>query len=163
MAVYWDDIDLNDLLARVIAVALETIADSEGKPYWLHSQEAFPFFVARIEQMRHDIDGEEIDAVEFRIRLRHITGHRTAGYAGEPEQLLNEQVPLLIGALLTCGFLQSAAYPDAPDWLEEVELESGGDVQAFDAAGVGESGQLQIGTDYVLRCAMRIEIEQRYN
>jgi len=162
MTVRWEDVDFNDLLARVIAVALETIADSEGKPYWMHSQEAFPFFIARIEQMRHAMDGDELDQPEFRIRLRHITGNRTAGYAGEAEQRLYEQAPLMIGALVSCGFLQSAAYPEAPDHLEEVELESGGEVQVFDASAVGGDA-LQIGTDYVLRCSMRIENEERYN
>lgn len=157
----WDDIDFNELLARVIAIATETIENSEGKPYWLYSQEAHPFFIAKIERPALGVDGEELDQLEFRIRLRHITGNRTEGYVGEAEQKLYEQSPKMMGALLTCGILQSEAYPEAADWIDDPILESGGDVMVFDASGIGGAG-MQVGTDWVLLCTLRVENEERY-
>lgn len=157
--------DFNALLERVIAVCLEAVG-GEGKPFWLYSQEAFPFFVARVLPITFAADpedAEDIDGYEFTLAVRHITGNRTEGLAsqGEPETKLYEQMPLVIEALLSRDLMQSFENDDAMQWLEDAQLTSCSGLSVYDAAGIGGVG-LQIGTEYILTCVARLFNEQTY-
>lgn len=158
--------DFNGLLERVIAVCLEAVGEGEGRPFWLYSQEAFPFFIARILPISFAADEgteEDIDGYTFDVAIRHVTGNRTEGLAsqGEPETKLYEQMPRVIEALLSRDLMQSADESAAMDWLEEAQLISCSGLSVFDLAGIGAVG-LQIGTEYTLRCQARISNTQDF-
>lgn len=157
-------LDLQNLLDRAIAICTEAIDDSEGKSFWYYSQEAFPFFVARIGEL--DVtytDGEDIATYTFKLYVRYITGNRTAGLTqlGEGEALLYAGLPVLINAFLSSGLLQSEAFQDAPDWLQAVTLLPCPGLQSYDAAAIGGTGQ-QLGTTFTLDCEARVQIDLSY-
>lgn len=158
------EIDFNDLLVRAVAICVETVG-GEGVPYWFYSQEAFPFFVARIANIEWDTeaeDPEDIDGYEFDVIIRHVTGNRTEGIPGEAERKLNTQAPLVIAALLSRTLLQSETYPNPPDWLESATLQPTPGMTIADASAIGGAG-LQICIDYTLHCLARFDNYQSLN
>lgn len=153
-----NQLDFNDLLQRLIAIPVETVG-GEGRPYWLYSQEAFPFFIARVLPITFaadEGDEEDIDGYEFTVTVRHITGNRTEGIPGEAESKLYAQMPRVVEAFLSRDLAQSEDDPDAMTWLEEAQLVGCSGLSVFDAAAIGGSA-MQIGTDYTIRCRARIE------
>lgn len=157
-------LDYQNLLDRAIAICKATVSGSEGFSFWYVSNEAFPFFVARIGEIDSEfVDEDELVTYTLKLYIRHITGNRTAGMTalGEGEALLYAGMPLMIDALLSCGLLESAAYPAVPDWIESVTLLPCPGLQSYDLSGIGAVGQ-QIGTTYVLECVCRVQIDLDY-
>lgn len=155
-------IDFDELLKRAIAICTEITPKADGVPYWMHTQGIYPFFIAKVEPVRFDEDSEEVDEYQFDIRIRHISGNRTGGYKGEAERRLNQQVPPILRAFRSRTLLQSSAYPEEPDWLEEAILIEGGGVSVFDASALGGDA-MQLGCDYILRVRVRMKNEQEYS
>jgi len=154
------ELDFQDLLDRAVTIPVEAVGGA-GKPYWFHSQEDFPYFLARIDNLGWDLEeSAEMDVYEFDIVVRHISGNRTAGIPGEAEGKFYEQLPAILAAFLSSDLLQSTTYPTAPDWLESIELQPGVRMTVIDASAIG--GGLQIGTDYTLRCRARLDNYQTY-
>lgn len=157
-------LDFNALLVRAVAVPTQALSlpETEGKPFWFYSQEASPFFVARIANLTWDEEeSEEIDAYEFDVIVRGVFGNRTEGSPGESEERLYTSLPLILEAYLSRDLLQSALYPAPLDWLENAEVQPTPGMIVVDAAGIGGVGQ-QLAVDITIRCTARLDNTQTY-
>lgn len=157
------ELDFNPLLVRAVAIPVEAVG-GEGKPYWFHAQESFPFFITRTVNFTFNAeegDEEELDHYEFDIIVRHVSGNRTEGIPGEAEQKLNEQMPKVIAAFLSRTLLQHEEDEDAPDWLESAYLTDVSGLKVADASGLGGSVN-QIVCDYTIHCICRVDNLQEW-
>lgn len=155
-------VDFQNAIERVIAICTEAVPGAAGKPYWFHSEEAPPFFIGQVRNViaEHD-ESDEIDSYSFNVVARHFIANRTAGVQGEVEGRLYAQMPMVLAALLSRDLLQSDEYPDPPGWLEQVTRVTCSGLGVFDASAIGLTGD-QIGTEYVVSIAARLDNDQDY-
>jgi hypothetical protein len=156
-------VDAEELLLRMAALeeeAMEALDKrADAKPYFFHTQEAFPYFTNRLGDITVDSDSEEIDLYTYEIVVRLVIGHRTEGYTGETDSALQSYIPHLIQYFNERELLQSEVYPDAMDNLTRARVVSCRGYTEFVNSGVGGS---QIGTEITLRAELEDEIEQAY-
>lgn len=114
--------DINELLSRVIAVAKDALANlstpvtADGVPYFLHVQETFPYFTARVAAVAVPLEGdgsEDFDRDTYTVVLRLIGGQADENNAGRVEYNIYTYMPALKSEFNQREFLQSASYPDA--------------------------------------------------
>jgi hypothetical protein len=150
-------IDFQDLCLRAVTICTETVG-GEGVPYWMQTNEADPFFVARVTNITFGVDEgdfEEVETLECDLIVRHTVGNRTEGTPGEVEARLYAQLQQVIAALQSRTQLQSETYPEAPADLQSAYLQSVSGLQVFDSKSIGGTGD-QIGTDYTVHCICRV-------
>lgn len=110
-------VDLNELLTRVgeiqaaalAALATPIVADS--KPYFIYTQESFPYITQRIGDIQIDFDSEDMDRYVVTVISRLVIGHATAGYMGINESDLYRCIPAIIHAINDDEGLVSTSYP----------------------------------------------------
>lgn len=151
-------IDLNELLARCVAVEKEAILAEfttaiDSIPYFIHRQESFPYFTHRISNDDISYDGNEMDRDTYTVIIRLIIGHVTSNYVGENESLLYDYIPVIKTAFNGNEGLVSTAYP-----ADMTALIEGDDARMTTCYGFrtfqdsGLIGVTQVGTEFVLTC-----------
>lgn len=154
----------NELLARMVALEIEALASigvpADAKPYFFHTQEAFPYFTNRIAANGVTDDGSEVfDINNPLIIMRLVVGHVTEGYKGEPESNLYEWGPVVKTYIQSCQWLQSAAYPDRMNRLFIGHVSDNGGFRVFENSGIGVQ---QVGRELQYQCSISEVIEQVY-
>jgi hypothetical protein len=87
-------IDFNETLDRIVLIekqalaALSTPVTADAVPYFLHQQEAFPYWTNRIGPGAIVGDSEDFDYDSHTLIARLVIGHATEGYVGQPENSL---------------------------------------------------------------------------
>jgi len=108
-------INVNELLNRVVAVAIEGMAaldtpvDADGKPYFYHVQESFPYFTARVVRDAITGESEDFDRDSLQVALRLTVAHISSGVHGEIEQQLYTYMPHLKTYFNNREWLQTSA------------------------------------------------------
>lgn len=153
--------DLKALKLRAIAVCQEALPTTDGKPFLFHTQDILPYFVAYTGTIDFEKDGLDIDQCEITLTLRHVVANLTEGLfsEGEAEERRDEQSLAVINTLRRRELLQSAAYPDPLDFLEEARFVRAS-MQTWTPQGEGAGRKL--GVDYTLACVCRVDNEQDY-
>ena len=150
--------DLNELLARCCEVEKEAlIADyskaADAVPYFIHTQESFPYFTHRIVNGQIGYDSEDMDRSDFDVIIRLVIGHVTDNYVGVNESDLYDYIPTVIHAFNSNEGLTSAAYPtDMVNLIEATEnrLRSTRGFSIFLDGGLKDVKQ--VGTEFTLTC-----------
>lgn len=153
-----------ELAARVRAICLEafTTSDASSDPFF--TGEAFPYFVVRIGEFTTGSpdgdDSEELDVIVVDVIIRHVVGHITQGYKGEPVETLYTQMPLLMQTFNERTLLQSAGtYVAAMTDLTEARFIRGMGFRTIESSGIGV---LQVGTEHTVRCEFEYLNDQDY-
>lgn len=158
-------LDYNELLARVIATAKEALAalspavTADGVPYFLYTQEAFPYFTARVGADEVSYDSHDFDRDTLTVILRLVIGHVTENYIGEPENILYDYIPQVKLYMNDHELLQSAAYPTAMVGLLEARCTSHIGFRVFQNAGISAQ---QVGTEFTITCELDETVSQAY-
>lgn len=158
-------LDYNNLLNRVTALQIEALSSlspsvtADAKPYFLHTQEAFPYFTNRIGADDIDYDSEDFDRDTLQVLMRLVVGHITEGYVGEPESKLYTWIPTLKTYFNSRELLQSAAYLTAMPGLIRARVTSHMGFRVFQNAGISAQ---QVGTELTLLCEFDETINQAY-
>lgn len=158
-------IDYVNLLQRCAALQIEamlhqsTPVTADAKPYFLHTQEAFPYFTNRIGGDEIDSDSQDFDRDTITVTMRLVIGHVTEGYQGEPETNLYTWMPVIKEYFNERELLQSAAYPTAMTSLIEARVTGHNGFRVFQNTGLSAN---QVGTEFTLTCQMDESIDQAY-
>lgn len=156
-------IDYTAILNRVADIAEAAMTSigvtADAVPYFLHTQEAFPYFTVRISGVDVDSDSEEYDTELVTVTLRIIVAHATQGYVGEPETALYTYMPTLREYFNARQFLQSATYTTALTHLIQARMTSSTGLRIFENSGLAA---LQVGAEFNIECQFEIELAQAY-
>ena len=159
--------DLEDIMLRIVAIEKEGLhdlpnpVDSDAVPFYFHTQEGLPYWVNRLGTFAFvDQYGEELNNPTFEITARLVIGHRTSGYKGELDTVLQRYVPHMIRFFNARELLQSSEYPDAPDNVISCRVTGGIAFGVFRHASDGTTEQ--IGAEFTLRLEYIEENEQAF-
>lgn len=158
-------LNYTELLLRVAALEKEALAAmtpavvADAVPYFLHTQEAFPYFTNRIGGDAIESDSHDFDRDEITVLMRLVIGHATEGYTGEPETKLYTYMPQIKEYINERELLQSAAYPTAMLSLIESRITGHNGFRVFQNVGLSAT---QVGTEFTLTCSFDESIEQAY-
>lgn len=156
---------LQEILERLAAIEVEALASlspavtADAKPYMIHSQEAFPYFVNRVGNVGIESDSHDIDVYEVELVARLVVGHMTEGYRGEPESALYTYLPAVMEAINARELLQSATYTTALTGLMEARVSSSTGLRIFETAGIQAR---QVGTEITVVCTFDDDLTQLY-
>jgi hypothetical protein len=157
---------LTDVLDRAVAIekeAMSTLSKTvDAVPYFFHVQEAFPYFTNRVQGLPIDhADNNEYEQFPLpRVIARCVIGHITAGYKGDPDDVIYTYIPLLTSYFAKRKWFQSAAYPTRPDFLIYSEVVDAGGFQTFNNAGF--ANVIQVGFELTIACRFTEYIDQVY-
>lgn len=157
---------LTELMARNVAIdkeafaALSPVVTLDSKPYFWHTQEAFPYMTNRLGPYQVGDDSEDIDTITLTVLKRLVIGHLTAGYAGENDARLTAWVAQVIEFYNEREWLQSVTYPDEMRYLIRARIVSGTGYTVFVNSSIG--GTQQVGTEFSLECEFMHDILQSY-
>lgn len=157
--------DFQNLKLRIVALekeamlALATPVTVDASTLWRYVGEGFPYFKNRGERFGLGSTSEELDAYTLPMIARLVIGHVTAGYEGENDDNLDLYIPHIIKYVNERELLQSAAYPEAPDYLERAGIIDCTYYREFQDTGIGG---VQIGTEFTISCKFTYEIVQAY-
>ena len=158
------DIDLNELLQRAGAVAVEAVqhlGHLDTVPYFYHFQETFPYMTWRVAQDEISDEGEELDVDNYLIIGRLVVAHVTEGYAGEGEAMLYSFIPVIKTAFNRNINLQTPGAFTAPmTHLNEARLGRHTGYKIFMDSGIKSQ---QIGCEFPLTCEFEQLIDYQYN
>lgn len=158
-------LDYNNLLNRVAALQKEALLSltpavtADAVPYFIHTQETFPYFTNRIGGDDIQYDSEEFDRDTLVVTMRLVVGHITSGYVGEPESNLYTYIPALKTYFNEREMLQSAAYTTAMTGLIRARVTAHLGFRVFQNAGISAQ---QVGTEFTLTCEFDESIDQAY-
>ncbi len=158
-------IDYNELLARCAALQIEALASlsspvaADAKPYFIHTQESFPYFTNRVGGDEIGFDSQDFDRDDLTVIMRLVVGHITEGYVGEPESNLYDWIPEIKTYFNERELLQSVAYPTAMLGLIESRVSGHNGFRVFQNTGLGAT---QVGTEITLSCQFDESIDQAY-
>lgn len=156
-------IDYNNLLARCVAIQKEALASisvtADAKPYFLHTQESFPYFTNRIGGDEIGSDSHDFDRDTITVIMRLVIGHATEGYVGEPETNLYTWIPVIKEYFNERELLQSATFTTAMTSLIESRITGHNGFRVFQNAGISAN---QVGTEFTLTCEFDESIDQAY-
>lgn len=154
-----------ELLARVAALEIEALAAlsptvvADAKPYFLHTQEAFPYFTNRMGGDSVGSDSHDFDRDEITVIMRLVIGHVTEGYQGEPETNLYTWMPQVKEYINERELLQSNTYPTAMISLLDARVTGHNGFRVFQNTGLSAT---QVGTEFTLLCNFDESIDQEY-
>lgn len=154
-----------ELLQRVAALEIEALAalttpvTADAKPYFIHTQESFPYFTNRIGGDDIGSDSHDFDRDEITVVMRLVIGHTTEGYVGEPETNLYTYIPKVKEYFNERELLQSAAYPVAMISLLDARITGHNGFRIFQNTGLSAN---QVGTEFTLTCNFDESIDQAY-
>lgn len=110
--------DLNELLTRVGEIEVAALAaipitpiTADSKPYFIYTQEGFPYITHRVGGIEIEYDSEDFDRYIVTVISRLVIGHATANYVGINESDLYRCIPAIIHAINDNEGLVSASYP----------------------------------------------------
>lgn len=160
-------VDLNALMSRVANLEIASLmalasppAAVDAKPYFRHVQEAFPYFVNRIDQFGIGSDSQDFDTASIPIIMRLVILHTTGGFDGERDDTLNTFIPQVIEYFNERELLIDDDYPDEILHLESARIVNCTGYREFQHAGIGG---FQIGCEFTLRCEFEYQIIQAYH
>lgn len=157
--------DIDELLARHSALSIEALASisitADSKPYFLHTQESFPYFVYRMGGNDVGFDSEDFDRDVYTVIGRLVIGHLTQGYVGETENKLYQWIPVVKTYFNQREHLQTASglYTTAMLGLIRSRVTSITGFRIFEGVGIDAR---QVGTEFVHTCEFDETIEQEY-
>jgi hypothetical protein len=146
-------------LEKEALLVLPTPVPSDAKPYFIHVQETFPYWLNRGDAFGVDSASEDFDAYTVPFVSRLVLGHLTSEYKGVNDGKLDEWIPHFIAYMNEHELLQSAAYPAAPDYLEEARVTNCAYYRQFQHSGIGG---FQVGTEFTIACKFLDDIFQAY-
>lgn len=158
--------DFADIKLRLAALekeallALPTAVRSDAKPYFIHVQESFPYWLNRGDAFEVDSNSQDLDTFTVPFVTRLVLGHLTSEYKGVNDGKLDSWIPHVIAYINERELLQSAAYPDAPDYLEEARVTACAYYRQFQHSGIGG---YQVGTEFTITCRFLYDIVQAFN
>lgn len=158
-------IDLQAILNRLAAIEVEALASlspavtADAVPYFLHTQEAFPYFVNRISNVPVDSDSQDFDTYEVEATVRLVVAHRTEGYDGEVEGRLYRYLPAVIAEINAREQLQSASYTAELDNLIFARATGSGGLRVFETSGLSV---VQVGAEITVVCQLTDDLTQDY-
>lgn len=140
--------DVNELLNRVVAVAIEGMAaldppvNADGKPYFYHAQETFPYFAVRVNNNATAPESEDYDMDTLTVLLYLVVGYTGNASKGAPEQKLYTYMPHLKQQFNKNEFLQTAAgtYTAAMTDLVDARCTAWSVNMALERQGINTSG-----------------------
>ena len=159
------NVDVNELLARCVVIekaalaALTPSVSADAVPYFIHTQESFPYFTNRIGNVEVGYDSNEMDRDIYTVVIRLVVAHITQGYDGVVETDLYNYIPAIITAFNENEGLQSATYPAAMTNLIE------GDQQRISCTGFriletsGLQGIKQACAEFLLPCQFNQDLD----
>lgn len=159
-------LDYTNLLNRVVALqkeallSLSTPVTADAVPYFIHTQEFFPYFTNRVGSDQITYDSEDYDDDEITVTMRLIIGHVTQGYVGEPEANLYAYIPVIKTYFNARENLQSATYTARMSGLIRARITAHLGFRVFQNAGISAQ---QVGTEFTLTCEMTETITQAYS
>lgn len=157
-------LELTELMARHAAIDIEALAalatpvTADSKPYFWHTQEAFPYFTNRLGPYSVGFDSEDTDTIQIDVLKRLVIAHLTSGYIVENDAKLTAWVAQVIEYYNEREWLQSAAYPDELRYLIRARIVSGTGYTIFANSGIGQT--IQVGTEFTVRCEFMHDILQ---
>lgn len=158
-------LDYGNLLARIVAIekeslaALSTPVTADAVPYFMHTQESFPYFTNRVSADDIQWDSEDYDSDVLQFTLRLVVGHITEGYSGVPESDLYTYIPQVKTYFNARENLQSAAYLARASGLIRARITAHLGFRVFQNAGISAQ---QVGTEFTLTCDLTETITQAY-
>jgi len=161
-------LDIPELMLRVVALekeAMATVLPAEktcnAVPYFIYSQDSYPYFTNRDGAgVSVNDDTEEFDHDTYTVIMRLIIGHVTEGYVGELETTLHTYIPTVKTYINSRGGLQSTAYPEALVGIRYARIINWTGLRVWQTAGISV---LQMGTEFTLHCELDEQIIQAYN
>lgn len=150
------DVDLVELLDRVVLLEKEALAaltptvTSDAVPYFLHTQEDFPYWTNRIGASTFEGNSEVFDGDTYTVIMRLVIGHHTEDYVGNVEGRLYTWIPQIKNFLNRRDGLQCATtYTDHMDGLQFARVTNTVGFREFQNAGIST---MQLGTEFTLSC-----------
>lgn len=155
-------LDFNTYIDRLIAIEKEAFAtlgiSVDAAPYFFFKSEVYPFVTHRLGTIAVAGDSEELDVYTVQVVIRLVIGKVTTGYTGQPSNVLNTYLPLLMDTINRRARLQSATYPvGATDLLEARVLSAIG----YGVFGSGD-GTGDVGSDITVELTLNNTIQQDY-
>jgi hypothetical protein len=149
-----------DIFERCCAIEEAAVSGLDGVPYFLYTQEHFPYITHRADNASYQGDSEDIDTQQRTVILRVVIGHVTEGYVGQPEAMLYDIIDTLEEAFATADArrLVSEAFPVEPAYLYATDCYLTGlrGLRVFENSGVGAR---QVGTELTLNIPTFIAVE----
>lgn len=160
-------LDIPGLMLRVVALEVEamaTVLSAEqtcgAVPYFIYSQDTFPYFTNRDGAGTSTSDeSEEFDLDTYTVIMRLIIGHVTEGYIGDLETTLHTYIPTVKTYFNSRVSLQSVAYPEALVGIRYARIINWTGLRVWQTAGIQS---LQMGTEFTLHCELDEQIVQVY-
>ena len=156
-----------ELLNRLCALELEAMTSisvrADAKPYFIHTQDSFPYFTNRVATNPRGNDGsEELDLNNPLVIIRLVVAHVTEGVRGQPEGKLYEWGPIVSSYIENrSNWLQCAAAPynTRMAYLQEARVTDNGGFRVFTDSGIGA---LQVGREIQVQCIFDESVTQVY-
>lgn len=165
-------LNITELMSRVVALEKEAMATvlpagqvCGAVPYFIYSQDTYPYFTNRdgAGTSVNDNGGgdisEELDHDTYTVIMRLIIGHVTEGYVGDLETTLHSYIPTVKTYFNSRGGLQSATYPDALVGIRYARIINWTGLRVWQTAGINA---LQMGNEFTLHCELDEQIIQAY-
>ena len=149
---------------RLVEIQIEVMASlavtCDAKPYFNHTQEAFPYWTNRTGPVVTESDIEDFEEDTYSFIMRLVIGHLTEGYDGEVEVNLDTWIPVIIKYFNEREWLNTeTTYPVATRYLELARITSCTGLRYFQSGGTGTT---QVGTEFTLTCKFTEDLTQAY-
>lgn len=160
------NVNVNELLLRCVEIekaalsGLTPAVSADAVPYFIHTQEEFPYFTNRIGNIEIGFDSNEMDRDTYTVVIRLVVAHVTQGFFGDIETALYTYIPAIITAFNQNEGLQSVAYPGAM-----VDIIEGENNRVISCTGFrvledgGLQGVKQVCAEFILTCLFNQDLD----
>lgn len=156
---------LNRLLDALVLAEKRAVSpvkpNVDAKPFFIWSQEAFPYLTNRIaESTINPESAEDLEERLYTVIVRLVIAHLGTGYKGEKEALLYELIPLLEDEFTSNRWLLDGQGAELVPELSAIGLEPNRTrgLVVFQNAGIAVQ---QVGTEFVLQVSFAIDVQGR--
>lgn len=156
------DLWLKDMMKRLLTMEKQALTDEGvttvgGVHYFPYEQETFPYFVNRLDGLDQIVQGvgEDEYVYEAKVDVLLVVAHLTSGYKSENADVIYDYIVYLINYFSQNRSLQSTDYPNAPQYLDpiDMDLDLSTGVSVFTNAGISAQ---QVGTRFTVSIQYQI-------
>jgi len=153
---------LEDALLRIVAMEKEVIPGCDAVPYFIYTQESYPYWTNRVGAIATSTDSEDEAKRVYQIIMRLVIGHRTEGYTGELEVTLQSTyIPQILTYFSQRLRLQCVAFPDIMRYIapEGAFIPNATGLAVLAVGGIGVE---EIGAEFSLELPIEEQILQAF-
>lgn len=154
---------LDTAIDRIVELQIEALAEisvsADAKPYFYHTQEAFPYLTNRVGALSFEDNEEDFDEPTYTVIARLVIAHVTADYAGFNEDKLKTWIPQYITYFHARPWLGTANTNTGLNSLMRARISGSTGFRVFQTVGIQA---LQVGCEFTHLLTFNETIDLRY-